>query len=117
MLDAVGYGAFGAGDVFAGEGSPAADPAAGSSIARWLADVDSDDNALDFTVLDVPTPGTAPVSVPEPGTGMLTATALAAGLLLTRRGPTAGRRRGDGPSPPGRWPVGSFARDTLSRTP
>ena len=44
-VDALGYGIFAAGEVFAGEGSPAPDPAAGSSLARVFADVDTDDNA------------------------------------------------------------------------
>jgi hypothetical protein len=56
VLDALGYGVFGAGEVFAGEGSPAPDPPAGSSLARRFADIDSDDNAADFVVLDLPTP-------------------------------------------------------------
>jgi len=84
VLDAVGYGVFDAGDVFAGEGAAAPDPSAGSSLARWFANVDSDDNALDFTVLDVPTPGTAPLQAPEPGTGALVATALAGIAWLGR---------------------------------
>lgn len=88
ILDAVGYGVFGAGDVFAGEGSPVADPPAGSSIARLFADVDTDDNALDFTALAMPTPGSAPVSLPEPGTGALALTALAGiGAMGRRRSP------------------------------
>ena len=72
VIDALGYGAFGAGEVFAGEGSPAADAPAGSSLARRFADVDSDDNAADFVVLGAPTPGTAPLAVvPEPASGAL----------------------------------------------
>ncbi len=67
ILDALGYGVFGAGEVFAGEGSPAADPAAGSSLARRFANVDTDDNSADFLVSDTPTPGSAPLAVlPEP---------------------------------------------------
>ena len=85
VLDSVGYGVFGAGDVFAGEGSPALDAPAGSSIARLFANVDSDDNALDFTVLGTPTPGSAPLQVPEPSTGVLVATALAGVAGLGRR--------------------------------
>ncbi len=71
VLDALGYGSFAAGDVFAGEGAPAPDAANGQSLARILADVDTDDNALDFALLDVPTPGSAPLSVPEPGVAWL----------------------------------------------
>jgi len=70
-IDTLGYGVFAAGEVFAGEGTPAIDPAAGSSLARRYADVDTDDNAADFIVLDAPTPGTAEFLVPEPGSGAL----------------------------------------------
>lgn len=85
ILDAVGYGSFGPGDVFAGEGSPAPDAPAGESIARRFADVDTGDNAADFVVLATPTPGSAPwQSLPEPGAPALLG---AAGLWA------AGRRR------------------------
>jgi len=66
LLDALGYGVFGATDVFAGEGFAAPDGAAGQSLARLFANQDSNDNLADFALLDVPTPGTGPVSVPEP---------------------------------------------------
>lgn len=66
ILDALGYGTFGPGDVFAGEGDPAPDVDAGSSLARLFADVDTDWNAHDFRSLDVPTPGSGPTQVPEP---------------------------------------------------
>jgi len=79
ILDAVGYGAFAPGDVFAGEGAPAPDGAPGSSLARYFADEDSDDNASDFELLDTPTPGSAEwVAVPEPGSALLLTTALIA---------------------------------------
>ncbi len=87
VIDSLGYGVFGAGEVFAGEGSPAPDAPAGSSLARVFADLDSDDNAFDFFVQDMPDPGFAQV-VPEPSTGLLMASALTA-LLFTR----SGRRR------------------------
>lgn len=64
-FDAVGYGSFGAGDVFAGEGSPAPDATAGQSVARRFADLDTGDNAADWTA-GAPTPGVA-LLVPEPG--------------------------------------------------
>jgi len=68
VLDAVGYGVFAPGEIFAGEGAPTPDPAAGQSIARRFADLDSGDNAADFVALATPTPGSAPFSaVPEPG--------------------------------------------------
>jgi hypothetical protein len=82
VLDAVGYGVFAASDVFAGEGSPTVDPAAGSAIARVFANVDTGDNALDWGAA-APTPGTAPLqSVPEPSALWMTAPL---GLLLARR--------------------------------
>jgi hypothetical protein len=91
IVDAVGYGSFTSAQFFAGEGSPAPDPPAGSSVARWFADVDTDDNAADFHVLGEPTPGTADfLVVPEPGTGVLLGAALL-GVAALRRG-RAGRR-------------------------
>jgi hypothetical protein len=81
VIDALGYGAFDPGDVFAGEGTPAADPAAGSSLARHFADLDTGDNAADFGVLADPTPGTGPVqTVPEPAPWLL----VAGGLVAAR---------------------------------
>ena len=86
VLDAVGYGVFDGGEVFAGEGSPAADPPAGSSLARRFADIDSGDNAADFVALELPTPGSAPLSgIPEPSSALL----LTLGLLGLAR---VGRR-------------------------
>lgn len=84
VLDALGYGTFGAGDVFAGEGSPAPDPPSGSSVARVFANVDTDDNATDFVALATPTPGVAAV-VPEPASGALLAAGLAGLAALGRR--------------------------------
>jgi hypothetical protein len=81
VVDAVGYGDF-TGAVFAGEGNPAAVPAAGSSLARRFADVDTNDNAADFLVLETPTPGSAPfAAVPEPSSLLL----LGSALLSSRR--------------------------------
>lgn len=86
VIDAVGYGVFGAGEFFAGEGAPAPDVPAGSSLARRFANVDSDDNAADFVELTAPTPGTAPLAVvPEPGTAALLAIGLI-GLVRASRG-------------------------------
>jgi len=57
LLDALGYGAFGAADFFAGEGQAAPSVAAGEALARRFADVDSNNNADDFWALVPPTPG------------------------------------------------------------
>jgi len=71
VLDALGYGDF-TGGVFAGEGSPAPDVPGGSSLARINPSLDSNDNLADFMPLDVPTPGSIPVStVPLPPAVML----------------------------------------------
>ena len=84
ILDALGYGVFGAGEIFAGEGMAAPDVSAGSSLARLFADVDSDDNAADFVALSTPTPGTADFSpVPEPGAALLLGLGLS-GLAAVR---------------------------------
>ena len=72
VLDSLGYGEFDPDEIFAGEGTPAVDVAAGQSLARLFADVDLDDNALDFVAEAVPTPGQAVfASVPEPGSALL----------------------------------------------
>ena len=95
VLDAVGYGVFDEGEVFAGEGLPAPDAPAGSSLARPFADLDTDDNAADFWVLVEPTPGSAIFqAVPEPGTGLLLVSGLAT-LAHLRRGRTEVAHEGD----------------------
>jgi hypothetical protein len=73
ILDAVGYGDFATGDVFAGEGAPAPDAGAGSSIARFNAFSDTGDNSVDFIVLETPSPGVIPrvSAVPLPGAAWL----------------------------------------------
>jgi hypothetical protein len=71
VVDAVGYGEFAPGEIFAGEGSPTVDPPAGMAIARAFADVDTDQNQLDFAGAE-PSPGGGTLSsVPEPGTALL----------------------------------------------
>ena len=80
LLDAFGYGVFGPGEFFAGEGASAPGAAPGQSVARRYADVDTNNNAADFIVLSTPTPGVVartPLLVPLPGTVAL----LAGGLL------------------------------------
>jgi hypothetical protein len=77
VIDAIGYGVFGPGEVFVGEGAPAPDAAAGASLARRFANLDTDDNAADWVVLAIPTPGVAPLqAVPEPTTAALVASGL-----------------------------------------
>jgi hypothetical protein len=95
IFDAVGYGAFGPGDVFAGEGSPAVDPVAGSSLARVFANLDRDDNALDFIALATPSPGEATfTSAPEPGAALLMGLGLGGLAGVHRRGVPPGDARG-----------------------
>ncbi len=55
-------------------------------MARLFADLDTDDNALDFEVLYAPTPGTAEfLPIPEPGTGLLVGSALGVLALMRRK--------------------------------
>ena len=71
VLDALGYGDF-TGGVFAGEGNAAPDVSGGFSLVRVNPSLDSNDNLADFISLDVPTPGSVPVSaVPVPPAVML----------------------------------------------
>lgn len=76
-LDAVGYGEFLPEEFFLGEGTAAPGAAAGSSVARLFANIDTNDNLADFVVA-TPTAGWAPMSaVPEPGTACLLGLGLA----------------------------------------
>lgn len=84
VLDSLGYGVFGATDTFAGEGNSAAAAAAGQSLARHFANLDTNDNAADFGLLDLPTPGSGPLSVPEPRAAIALAL-FACGLSAVRR--------------------------------
>jgi hypothetical protein len=89
VVDAVGYGEVGASGTFAGEGSAADDVAAGSSLSRLFADVDTDDNADDFRASLTPTPGTGPLemhAVPTPeGLGLAALGMGLVALLKARR--------------------------------
>jgi hypothetical protein len=94
-IDAVGYGVFAASEIFAGEGSSAADAPAGSSLARQFADLDQNDNSLDFVVLGIPTPGSVNLMpVPEPGTALLTMVGLIGIGALGGRRPHVENLRG-----------------------
>ncbi len=85
VLDALGYGDF-AGGVFAGEGSAAPDVPSGFSLARVNQLLDSNDNLLDFIALDVPTPGSVPVSaVPVPPAVLLFLSGMAGLVGVARR--------------------------------
>jgi energy-converting hydrogenase Eha subunit B len=85
ILDALGYGDF-SGGVFAGEGNAAPDASAGSSLARLDPLADSDDNLSDFTVLDMPTPGSVPVSaVPLPPALALFLSGIVGFIAISRR--------------------------------
>ena len=85
ILDALGYGDF-SGGVFAGEGNAAPDAPAGSSLARLNPLADSGDNLSDFTVLDMPTPGSVPVSsVPLPPALGLSLFGIGGLLAVSRR--------------------------------
>ncbi|MFH1810296.1 MAG: right-handed parallel beta-helix repeat-containing protein [Pseudomonadota bacterium] len=63
LVDAVGYGVFGSGDVFAGEGTAAqaAPPSgAGKSLTRSASHADTDVNSADFSVALAPSPRANP---------------------------------------------------------
>ena len=87
ILDTVAYGTFSVGSGFFGEGGPAPDPAAGSSIARFNPAVDSNDNSVDFIVLETPTPGVVPLvhTVPVPTALWLFVSGLIPLLISGRR--------------------------------
>ena len=87
IFDAVGYGVFGAANVFAGEGSPALDPASGSSIARFNPAQDTNDNSVDFITLSIPTPGSVPgiSAVPIPAAAYLFMSGLLSMVGIGRR--------------------------------
>lgn len=85
VVDALGYGEFVPGEIFAGEGSPSVDPPAGSAVARLFANVDTDQNALDFAEA-APSPGTGPLlAVPEPGSALLVCAGLGGLARLGRK--------------------------------
>jgi hypothetical protein len=85
VLDALGYGDF-TGGVFAGEGNAAPDVPGGTSLARVNPLLDSNDNLTDFASLEVPTPGSVPVSaVPLPPAVMLFLSGVAGLVGVARR--------------------------------
>ncbi len=99
LIDAIGYGVFGASEIFAGEGLPAPDVDPGSSLARRFADHDTNDNLADFVVLTTPTPGSAEFTpVPEPGSALLfglglSGLAVSGGVRRNEAGRNGARRR------------------------
>ncbi len=66
VQDAVGYGAFGPGDTFEGEGTTAGEAGDDYSLGRDAASLDTGDNAADFYSWSSPTPGEPNA---QPGTG------------------------------------------------
>ena len=85
VLDALGYGVFGATDVFAGEGHAAPGATNGQSLARLFANRDTNDNLADFGVLDTPTPGGGALAAPEPAAAVLLALAVFAASAARRQ--------------------------------
>jgi hypothetical protein len=84
VIDALAYGVFAAGEFPAGEGDPALDPPAGQSLARHFANLDTNDNASDF-LASAPTPGSAPLALPEPAAAGMLGLGLLGLLRLGRR--------------------------------
>ena len=92
VLDALGYGDF-TSSIFAGEGTPAGDVAAGWSLARANPLLDTGDNQADFIGLEVPTPGLVPTSpVPVPAAAWLFGSGLIGLAGVARRKNSRGTR-------------------------
>jgi hypothetical protein len=88
VLDAVAYGTVPSTGTFAGEKKAAVDVSAGSSLARKYANVDTNDNSVDFTTLTTPTPGKGSVkvtAVPLPGSAGAGLLGLACVAFVLRR--------------------------------
>ncbi len=72
VVDAIGYGTFGANDIFAGEGTAIAASSEGQSLTRNATHVDTNNNSVDFTALAVPTPRGATASCSDDCTAAAT---------------------------------------------
>ncbi|MDH5492910.1 MAG: right-handed parallel beta-helix repeat-containing protein, partial [Myxococcales bacterium] len=60
VVDAIGYGSFGATSTFAGEGTAIASGSPGQSATRDASHSDTDDNSIDFSFSSVPSPRANP---------------------------------------------------------
>jgi hypothetical protein len=84
VIDALGYGVFGAGEFFAGEGAPATGTAPGQSLARRFANIDTNNNAADFVLQNMPTPGQT-FATPLPDSLWLLMSGMLGTIALGRR--------------------------------
>lgn len=84
VIDALGYGTFGSGEFFTGEGAAVIGAAPGQSLARRYADVDTGNNAADFIALGAPTPGQV-LTAPLPGSIWMLMSGLLGVVAVGRR--------------------------------
>ena len=109
IVDALGYGVFDLGEIFAGEGSPAPDASAGSALVRLFADLDSDDNAVDFAVAARPLERSR--SCPDPRCRARRSRPSTSGSAERRsRRPRTAAAAASIPATPGPWGTGTTCR-------